>query len=142
MIYKSEKEVVVRFNEVDSLAIVWHGHYVAYFEDGREDFGLKYGLDYLKIYAEGFLVPIVSLHCDYKRPLAYGDTMIIETIFVPTPAAKIVFEFNIYKKGEKRELVASGKTIQAFLDAETRTLQLYNPPFFEIWKNNLMFKND
>ncbi len=133
MVLSSEKEVTVRFSEVDSLAIVWHGHYVKYFEDGREDFGLKYGLDYLKIYAEGFLVPIVGLKIDYKRPLAYGDTMIIESIYRETPAAKIIFDFNIYKKGEFRELVATGQTVQVFLDKQ-HTLQLYNPPFYAAWK--------
>lgn len=132
----SEKEVTVRFSEVDSLAIVWHGHYVQYLEEGREDFGLKYDLDYLKIYAAGFLVPIVGLKIDYKRSLVYGDTMIIETIFRDTPAAKIIFDFNIYKKGEQRELIATGQTVQVFLD-EQRTLQLYNPAFYEAWKQKM-----
>ena len=31
----------VRFSEVDSMKIVWHGEYIRYFEDGREAFGLK-----------------------------------------------------------------------------------------------------
>ncbi len=35
----STTEVLVRFNEADPLGIVWHGHYIRYFEDGREDFG-------------------------------------------------------------------------------------------------------
>lgn len=133
----SEKEVTVRFSEVDSLAIVWHGHYVKYFEDGREDFGLKYGLDYLKIYEEGFLVPIVGLKVDYKRSLVYGDTMIIETTFQDTPAAKIIFNFNIYKKGATKELIATGQSIQVFLDKQS-TLQLYNPPFYAAWKEKVL----
>ena len=28
----------VRFSEIDSMQIVWHGEYVRYFEDGREAF--------------------------------------------------------------------------------------------------------
>ncbi len=43
-------EILVRFNEADPLGIVWHGHYVRYFEDGREAFGNKYGLRYLDIF--------------------------------------------------------------------------------------------
>jgi hypothetical protein len=31
--------IPVRFNEADPLGIVWHGHYIRYFEDGREAFG-------------------------------------------------------------------------------------------------------
>ena len=33
-------EILVRFNEADPLGIVWHGHYIRYFEDGREEIAL------------------------------------------------------------------------------------------------------
>ena len=45
----------VRFNETDSLGITWHGHYVTYFEDGREAFGTAFGLHYLDIFNNGFV---------------------------------------------------------------------------------------
>jgi len=35
----STTKIQVRFNEADPLGIVWHGHYIRYFEDGREAFG-------------------------------------------------------------------------------------------------------
>ena len=44
--------IKVRFSEIDSMQIVWHGEYVRYFEDGREAFGKRYGLDYMSIYRE------------------------------------------------------------------------------------------
>jgi hypothetical protein len=43
-------EVIIRFNEADPLGIVWHGHYIRYFEDGREAFGKKFGITYLDFY--------------------------------------------------------------------------------------------
>ena len=36
------KQILIRFSEVDSMSIVWHGSYVQYFEDAREAFGRKY----------------------------------------------------------------------------------------------------
>ena len=40
----------VRFSEVDSMQIVWHGEYVRYFEDGREACGRECaGLGYMDI---------------------------------------------------------------------------------------------
>jgi len=39
-------EIPVRFCEIDPLSIVWHGHYLKYFEEAREAFGRKYGLGY------------------------------------------------------------------------------------------------
>ena len=65
--------IKVRFSEIDSMQIVWHGEYVRYFEDGREAFGKRYGLDYMSIYREGYVVPIVDLTCQFKQPLSFGE---------------------------------------------------------------------
>ena len=131
----SRTEVKVRFNEVDSLGIAWHGHYVRYFEDGREAFGTEHGLGYLNVYHHGLATPIVKLSCDYKRPLVYGDSILIETTFVDSPAARIHFTYKIFQVS-RNELVAEGETTQVFLDLESRTLLLNNPPFFEDWKQH------
>jgi acyl-CoA thioester hydrolase len=121
----------VRFNETDPLGIVWHGHYITYFEDGREDFGQKHGLSYLDIQKQGLYTPVVKCVCDYKSPLRYGDEATIETTFVPHTAAKIHFQYKIWHQSGR--LVATGETIQVFTDTQGE-LQLTNPPFFEAWK--------
>ena len=48
-VLKDRTEVKVRFGEVDSMGIVWHGNYVKYIEEGRESFGRKYGISYLEL---------------------------------------------------------------------------------------------
>ena len=125
-------EVKVRFSEVDSLRIVWHGHYIKYFEEGREAFGAKYGIGYLQILEQGYLTPIVKVTCDHKKPLEYGDTAVIESRFIDNEAAKIIFEFTITKKSTG-EVVATGSTTQVFLNHD-RELLLTPPPHFVEWK--------
>ncbi|MBC7887770.1 MAG: acyl-CoA thioesterase [Ferruginibacter sp.] len=125
--------VLVRFNEADPLGIVWHGHYVRYFEDGREAFGKDHGLGYLEVYRQGFVTPIVSIQCDYKKSLRFGDSVIVETLYVPCEAAKIKFNYRLFN-AETGELVAVGSSVQVFLDKAGSVLQLNNPPFFEQWK--------
>ena len=134
-------EQEVKFSEVDSLGIVWHGHYVQYFEDGREAFGKKYNLRYLDFYAQGYVVPIVNIQCDYKRFLRYGDSIIIETTFIPGLSAKINFEYRILNAGTK-ELIVTGSTVQVFLSRDNLSLQLINPPFFQDWKANNFLTGD
>jgi len=129
-------EIPVRFNEADPLGIVWHGHYIRYFEDGREAFGNTHGLRYLDFYKQGYVVPIVSVNCDYKMSLRYGDKMIVETKYIPCEAAKLKFEYKLYNT-VKGELVATGSSIQVFLDKETSVLQLTNPSFYEEWKKKM-----
>ena len=126
------KEIMVRFGEVDSMKIVWHGNYLKYFEDGRESFGARYNLGYLDVYNHNVMIPIVKVTCEYKKPLEYGDTAIVETCFVNSQAAKILFKYRIYRKSDN-ELVATGSSMQVFL-TPGHELLLTSPQFFIDWK--------
>ena len=50
MILKHSKDIEIRFSEIDSMGVVWHGSYTLYFEDAREAFGQKYGLGYMTFF--------------------------------------------------------------------------------------------
>lgn len=125
-------ETKIRFNEVDSMRIVWHGNYVKYLEDGREAFGRQYKLGYYNVYEYGLMTPIVKLDIDYKRQVKYDDTIIIETEYVPTDAAKIVFDYRLYRASDN-QLVLKARSIQVFID-EKGELQITNPDFYTEWK--------
>lgn len=129
----SEK-VRIRFNETDPLGIVWHGNYIVYFEDGREAFGRKFGITYLDVQNNGFVTPIVKSTCEHFLPLKYGETFRIETTLLNNVAPKMIFQYKIYN--EQNQLACSGETTQVFLDLKGN-LQLYNPPFYEEWKEKM-----
>ena len=122
----------VKFSDVDSMGIMWHGHYVRLFEEGREQFGLKYTLDYLTVFSHGFFTPIIKTEINHLAPLDYGDTAVIEATFIFNKAAKIEFQYKIFSQNTKK-LVCTGKTIQVFLN-KNKELYITNPPFFEKWK--------
>lgn len=126
------KEILIRFSEVDSMRIVWHGNYLKYFEDGRESFGVRYNLGYLDVYKHNVMIPIVKVSCDFKRPLTIGDTAVVETRYVPSEAAKIVFNYTIYRKSDM-EVMATGNTVQVFLTPQGDLL-LTSPEFYTGWK--------
>jgi acyl-CoA thioester hydrolase len=128
-------EVVVRFGEVDSMGIVWHGNYATYIEEGRESFGKKYGISYMDIYSNDVMAPVVNINIDFKKQVQYGDVLIIETEFVDTEAAKVIFKFNIFRKSDG-ELVASAQSTQVFIDMN-REMILYPPQFVLDWKKKV-----
>lgn len=130
---KAQTEVKVRFNEVDSLRIVWHGHYVKYLEEAREAFGQKYEMGYLDIEKHGYASPIVKVDIDYKQQLRYGDTVVAEVEYIDTAAAKLVFHYTLYRKSDFA-IVAKAKTIQVFLDLKDMELSLNHPAFGLEWK--------
>lgn len=128
-------EVKVRFGEVDSMGIVWHGNYVKYIEEGRESFGKKYGISYLDIYSNNVMAPVVNMNVDFKKQVKYGDMLVVETEFIETPAAKIKFDFRIFRKSDN-ELVATAQSTQVFIDLNHDML-LYPPEFVLEWKKKV-----
>ncbi|MBR3578463.1 MAG: acyl-CoA thioesterase [Bacteroidales bacterium] len=131
-VLSAEKIIDIRFSEVDSMAIVWHGSYVQYFEDAREEFGKKYKLEYLRIYDHGYYAPLVELKLNYKQPLQYQHQARVVITFRPTDTAKIVFDYEVYDL-ETNQLAATGHSVQVFIDHD-RNLVLQTPDFFQKWK--------
>lgn len=127
------KPFEIRFSEVDSMGVVWHGNYAKYFEDAREAFGEKYDLGYLMMYDKGYFEPIVELTFKYKRPMIYGMKPEIELFYHPTEVAKIIFDYEI-RDAETKEVFATGHSVQVFMDRYTHQLVLYSPDFYEEWK--------
>ncbi|OFX76327.1 MAG: 4-hydroxybenzoyl-CoA thioesterase [Bacteroidetes bacterium GWE2_29_8] len=125
----------VRFSEVDSMNVVWHGNYVKYLEDGRESFGREFELGYYDVYKHGLMIPIVKLDINYKQQTRYEERIIIETKFVDTDAAKIIFDYKIYKKSDHR-IVLTARSIQVFINKDG-ILELTNPEFYMAWKHKM-----
>ena len=128
---KASKTFAIRFSEVDSMNVVWHGSYPLYFEDAREAFGKKYGLEYMGFFDHA-ICPLVDLSFHYKKPIKYGMTPRIDIIYRPTEAAKIVFDYEIHDV-EDDSLIATGHSVQVFMDLNYQ-LVWDNPPFYQQWK--------
>lgn len=131
-ILKASKEFEVRFSEVDSMNIVWHGSYALYFEDAREEFGRVYGLSYQLYFENECPAPLVDLNFRYVKPLLHGQRARVDITFRNTRAAKVIFDYEIYLV-EDNSLVTTGTSIQVFVDRD-HNLMLTNPPFYEEWK--------
>jgi len=129
------KEIEPRFSEVDSMGIVWHGSYAKYFEDGREEFGKKFGIGYMFIFRNGFYAPLVDLNFQFKKPLPYESKAIVETKYINSPAAKIEFEYRIFLP-EDNSIICTGTSTQVFLDKNYQ-LVWFIPPFYDEWKAKL-----
>ena len=122
----------IRFSDVDSMNIVWHGSYPLYFEDAREAFGKKGDLGYMRMFKMGVYAPLVDLRFQYRKAMTYEMNPEIKITYRPTDAAKIIFDYEIRDRKDG-SLLATGYSVQVFLD-ENYNLLLFNPPFYEEWK--------
>ncbi len=128
----ASKKIEIRFSEVDSMNIVWHGSYPLYFEDAREEFGQKYGLGYMTIFSNGYYAPLVEASFKYKKALIYESKPVIVITYIPTESAKIVFDYKIIDETDG-SVYATGRTVQVFMDRDYQ-LVWENPEFYRKWK--------
>lgn len=129
----ADTEVRVRFQEVDSLRVVWHGHYLSYLECGRTAFGQVYGFRYQDILAAGFLAPIVHVSLDYFAPAHFDEQLRIHTRMHLDPGARIHFRYRIETAASgdvSPRKLATASSVQVFTEPDG-TLLLTRPAFFE-----------
>ena len=135
IILAAEKELEIRFSDVDMMGVVWHGTYVKYLEDAREAFGVKYGLSYTTYIVEYTFAPIVELIINYKKPLKYGMRPVIKITYRPTEAAKIIFDYEVYDPNNGG-LYLKASSVQVFMDRNYNLLW-ESPKFYEAWKKQM-----
>lgn len=124
--------VKVRFSEVDSLRIVWHGNYLKYMEDAREAFGREHGLEYMFMYDQGFLAPMYDVKMKYIGPATTDDTLLVTITYRPARGAKIIFDYEIRREADKATLFTA-ETTQLFTTHEGEFV-LSCPDFLTEWK--------
>ena len=119
----------VRFSEVDPLAIVWHGRYPSYFEEGSEELGRLCGLSYKDFYEAGLRAPIVKLHMDYFRPLHFTEGFTIRAALIWDTASRLNTEYYLLK--DDGSIATSGYTVQVFTYATTGEVCIVSPEILE-----------
>jgi len=117
----------VRFPEVDSYGVVWHGHYLAYFEVARNALCAAAGLTPAEALALGYKVPIVRLEAKVKRPACLDDTLEVSALLRPPDTAKLVMDYEV-RRLPSRERLASGTTEQVFLNPQGELLLGFPAP--------------
>jgi len=118
-----ETQLKVRFHEVDSYQVVWHGHYVAWFEVGRNELAARFGLDPEQLKEIGLMAPVVDLSCKFKLPASYGDVVVVQTTMQRCETAKLIFHYTVMRD---KEVLAEGSTTHILTDL--KGTMLYQVP--------------
>ena len=121
-----ETEIRVRFNEVDSWGVVWHGHYIAWFEAGRMALLGKFQLQPQDFAQMGYIAPVIALKCSYKEPARLDEEIIIRTTVLKPTKAALTFQFEVLRKRD-RKLLVTGEETQVLQALDGRLLY-YIPP--------------
>lgn len=105
----------VRYRECDPMGIVYHAHYVDYFEYARTEALREMGLAYKTLEDSGVIMPVVDLSVQYKRPAAYDDVLEITASFNEVPRVRVPIDYTVHRVADETLLV-TGRVTLCFVD--------------------------
>lgn len=108
----------IRYGETDQMGVVYHGNYAQYLEMGRVEWLRSLGISYKKMEDSGVILPVISLHINFKKSAYYDDLIRVVTRLKSRPAVRIEFDYEIYN--EREEILATANTVLAFMNKDTQ----------------------
>lgn len=115
----------VPFFDVDSMNIVWHGHYCKYLEVARCNLLDKLGYNYTDMKNSGFMFPIVDMQIKYIQPLVFEQQLLVRASLVEWEyRLKIHYVICDASTGA---ILSKAHTVQAAVDAQTKSLRIGCP---------------
>lgn len=118
-------ELDVQFHDCDPMNIVWHGHYVKYFEVARCALLDSFGYGYQAMFDSGFAWPIVDMQLRYVRPARFGQTLRIQADLLEWEyRLKIAYVITDAATGER---LTKGETSQVAVDMSNDDMCMGSP---------------
>ena len=108
--------MVVRFHEVDSMKVVWHGHYVTYCESAREAYLAARGLSYQEMERIDCLAPVARMQLEYLRPIRAGQEIQVTCAHLPGGEPKLECVYEI--RDAAGTLLSVAESVQVFVDGQ------------------------
>ena len=127
-VLSAEVDILVPFFDVDSVEIVWHGHYVKYLEIARCALLDDIGHNYVTMKETGFAWPIIDLQLRYARAARFGQALRVRAELVEWEnRLKIHYTVSDAATGER---MTRASTIQVAVRVADGEMQLVSPSRF------------
>ena len=123
-----DTEILVPFFDVDSMNVVWHGHYVKYLEVARCALLDKIGHNYSAMSDSGYAWPVIDLQLRYVRGAVFGQKLNVRANLVEWEnRLKINYLISDLETGERLTRAVS---VQVAVSMHNREMQLASPKVF------------
>lgn len=110
-----------RYGEVDSMGVVYHAHYLVYFDVGRCEYMRSLGRPYASLEADGYRLAVVDADVRYRSPAHYDDELSLAVWLSDVRWASITFRYELRRQAQ---VLAGGSTRLACLDRSNRPTRL------------------
>jgi acyl-CoA thioester hydrolase len=105
------------------MGVVYYANYFVWFEVGRTDLLRDSGWTYREMEHEGFSLPVIEAHCEYRQPARYDDDLEIRTRGALLSQVRVRFDYEVVRPADAATL-AIGHTVHASLDPGGRPRRL------------------
>ncbi|NBA94004.1 thioesterase family protein [Pseudomonas sp. R5(2019)] len=123
-----DTEVLVPFFDVDTMQVVWHGHYVKYLEIARCALLDRLAHNYLQMRDSGYEWPVIDLQLRYIRGATFGQRLRVRASLVEWEnRLKIHYLISDAVSGERMTRASS---VQVAVHIESGEMQLASPGVF------------
>ena len=119
-------EIQIPFHDVDLLGIVWHGHYIKYFEIARCALFDQIDYGYERMGESGYSWPVIDVRVRYPQPAKFGDLILVKAT-VAEWENRLKVDYEITKKTNGQRLT-KGFTVQVAIELESGEMCLESPP--------------
>ena len=116
--FYTESQIRVRYGETDRMGYMYYGHYPEYFEVARTDMIRAMGISYKEIEDSGIIMPVRSLHIDYKWPALYDELLTVKSFLKTFPESRLDIDYEVFNQNGK--LLCTGNTVLVFVDSKSR----------------------
>lgn len=109
-----ETELRVRYSETDQMGIVYHAHYLVWFEIGRTEWCRAAGFPYAGMERSGLFIPVTRAECAFRRRSTYDDPIRVVTRMAELGGRGCGFAYEV--RNPAGDLLADGSTRHVFTD--------------------------
>ena len=117
--------IEVPFHDVDTMNVVWHGHYLKYFEIARCKLLDQFHYNYKQMLASGYVWPVIESHVRYVQGIEFEQKIRVRAILKEWEN-RLKIEYQIFDADSGRKLT-KGYTSQVAVGIESREMCFQSP---------------
>ncbi|MBC7982855.1 MAG: acyl-CoA thioesterase [Candidatus Obscuribacterales bacterium] len=118
--------ITVPFHDIDSINMVWHGHYAKYFEIARCELLDSFDYGYEAMRVSGYVWPVIDLHVRYIKAIRFGQRILVKASLCEWEN-RLLIDYLI-TDADSGQRLTKGQTSQVAVAIDSRELCLASPP--------------
>ncbi|WP_151960510.1 acyl-CoA thioesterase [Acinetobacter bereziniae] len=115
----------IPFHDVDTMNVVWHGHYLKYFEIARCKLLDQFDYNYNQMKDSGYAWPVIESYVRYAQGIIFGQRIRVRAILKEWEN-RLKIEYQIFD-AESGQRLTKGFTSQVAVEIATREMCFQSP---------------